>query len=247
MEESRSVLEPVTVSFSMRCDAVALAGRTEALEAALRKVAAEFGGLEFRMERTRVGPNDDTLQRILPSILEHVGPDVLWPCFQTCRAWRRELEGRGLCRRTWQLCSTNAKVNKQDQAGESIHAMDVIIQRLTRNGLRRRDASTLTAEQVSWLDANAFVQRWDWHGTTHERLQAASQEPDASFLSKGAASTAEILGLPLVKWAGKPQVWVVRIGGDDGELRPWHYVYEGRRERWGSLTMALHIRIQHRE
>ena len=37
-------------------------------------------------------------------------------------------------------------------------------------------------------------------------------------------------------------VWVVRVGGDDGELRPWHYIYEVRRGRWGTLTMALHIR-----
>ena len=199
MEESRSVLEPVTVSFSMRCDAVALAGRTEALDAALRKVATEFGGVEFRMERTRVGPNDDTLQRILPSILEHVGPDVLWPCFRTCRAWRRELEGRGFCRRTWQLCSTGAT------GSHNSAWVDCMKMRLEHNGLRHLDASTLTAEQVPWFDANAFMQRWNWEGTLHERLQAASQEPDASFLSKGAASTAEILGLPLVQWAGKPQ------------------------------------------
>ena len=24
-------------------------------------------------------------------------------------------------------------------------------------------------------------------------------------------------------------MWVVRVGGHDGELRPWHYIYEGRR------------------
>ena len=27
-------------------------------------------------------------------------------------------------------------------------------------------------------------------------------------------------------------VCVVRVGGDDGELRPWHCIYEGRRGRW---------------
>ena len=36
-----------------------------------------------------------------------------------------------------------------------------------------------------------------------------------------------------------------RVGGDDGELRPWRYVYEGRTGRWGIPTMALHLRIQH--
>ena len=35
----------------------------------------------------------------------------------------------------------------------------------------------------------------------------------------------------------------VRAGGDDGELRPWHFIYEGRRGRWGTPTMALHIRM----
>jgi WD40 repeat protein len=38
-----------------------------------------------------------------------------------------------------------------------------------------------------------------------ECLQAASQEPDASFLSRGAASTAQSLGLQLVEWVDKPQ------------------------------------------
>ena len=36
-------------------------------------------------------------------------------------------------------------------------------------------------------------------------------------------------------------LWVVRLGGDDGELRPWHYIYEGGRAQWGTPTMALHI------
>ena len=35
----------------------------------------------------------------------------------------------------------------------------------------------------------------------------------------------------------------MRVGGDDGELRPWHFIYEGRRGRWGTPTMALHIRM----
>jgi len=40
---------------------------------------------------------------------------------------------------------------------------------------------------------------------------------------------------------GEVGVWVVRVGGDDGELLPWHYIYEGRKVRWGTPTMALHI------
>ena len=26
-----------------------------------------------------------------------------------------------------------------------------------------------------------------------------------------------------------PEVWVVRVGGDEEDLRLWHYTYEGRR------------------
>ena len=29
---------------------------------------------------------------------------------------------------------------------------------------------------------------------------------------------------------------VVRVEGDDGEFRPWHYTYKGRRGRWGTPT-----------
>ena len=38
-----------------------------------------------------------------------------------------------------------------------------------------------------------------------------------------------------------PSLWVVGVGGDDGELRPWHYIYEGRMGRWETPTMALNI------
>ena len=97
--------------------------------------------------------------------------------------------------------------------------------RLAQSALRRLDAdgpnvSALPAAHARRLDAsNAFLQRWregfllrsagcidaGWRGGLHEWLQACSQEPDASFLSQGAASTAEMLGLKLVRWAGKPQ------------------------------------------
>ena len=96
-----------------------------------------------------------------------------------------------------------------------------ICARLARNALQRLPLSLGTvaacqgnlertpspSERALLLDANAFLQRsWGWGATTvHEYLQAASQEPDASFLSRGAVSTAQILGLPLVQWAGKPQ------------------------------------------
>jgi len=225
LEESRSILDPVTLSFSMKCDATALAGRRDALEAALRKVATEFDGLDFRLGRTVVGPSDETLQKILPLVLEHVGVagvaagDFVWPFLLTCRAWRRELEARGFCRTTWQLCSTLTAKNLAARNNEDDHDREVrrICARLARNALQRPPLSlgTVAACQGNLertpssllLDANAFLQRsWGWGATTvHEYLQAASQEPDTSFLSRGAVSTAQILGLPLVQWAGKPQ------------------------------------------
>ena len=33
---------------------------------------------------------------------------------------------------------------------------------------------------------------------------------------------------------GMTQAWEVRVGGDDGELRPWHYMYEGSEPRAGA-------------
>ena len=192
LEESswKSLLakNPVTVSFSMRCDAVALEGRKEALDAALRKVATEFGGLEFRLEQTRVGPSDDTLQRILPSILEHVGPDVVGPCYGTCKAWRRELEARGFCRRTWHLCSTMAN-NTPDATVEKSSAVAHMSRSLAQIALSHEDARGRTAERAACLDANAFLQTvWGWGGGVREWLQAASQEPSTSFLSQVSAS-----------------------------------------------------------
>ena len=31
----------------------------------------------------------------------------------------------------------------------------------------------------------------------------------------------------------------MRVEGNDGELRPWHYIYEGRRGRWGNSFPVL--------
>jgi len=56
------------------------------------------------------------------------------------------------------------------------------------------------------LDGGAFLEKsGGLKRNLQEWLQAASQEPDASFLSRGAASTAQCLGLQLVSWVGKPQ------------------------------------------
>jgi len=113
---------------------------------------------------------------------------------QVCKPWRRELEApsRGFCCKTAQLCSTLAGGRNAGRLGQ--------------NALRRLNASTDDAEQALCLDGGAFLEKSrGWKGSVHEWLQAASQEPDASFLSQGAASTAQSLGLELVQWVGKPQ------------------------------------------
>jgi len=185
-----------------------------ALEAALSKVVAEWGFCDTKVVRTRVGPSGDTLQLVLPILVEwhlksgvHGGAPEMehlsMRCFQASTAWWRELKAQGFCRRTFQLCSTLAR------GGD--------FERLQKIALRRLNAGTDLAERVVWMDFNAFLQRhWGWGGSEQdsryiprlqEWLQAASQDPDASFLSRGAASTAKFLfpGMPLVKWAGKPQ------------------------------------------
>ena len=88
-EESASTLAPVTMFLSMRFDPSALAGRKAALEAAVeaavRSVVAEFGGREFRVEWTRVGPSEDTLQRVLPLVLGRSEPEGAVQLFQVCQ------------------------------------------------------------------------------------------------------------------------------------------------------------------
>jgi len=191
-EESDSVLVPVTFSILMRCATSELAGEsgiTAVLEAALRKEL----GREFKLGRMRVGPSDDTLQRVLPLLLDRVEPESAAHFNNVCKAWQQGLEALGFCRKTAHLCSTLAG--------------DELAHYLSPNVLRRLDASTGDdPERAMCLDANAFLQRSMMRrGSLLEWLQAASQEPDASFLSRGAASTAHILGLQLVQWAGKPQ------------------------------------------
>ena len=112
---------------------------------------------------------------------------------QVCKSWRWELEARGFCRKTVQLYSVVFG------GGDA--------ERLGQNALRRLNASTDDdAERALCLDGGAFLAKsLVWKGNLQAWLQAASQEPDASFLSRGAASTAQSLGLALLQWVGKPQ------------------------------------------
>ena len=138
------------------------------------------------------GPSEDTLQQVLALVLGRVELEGALQFYFVCRAWRRELEARGFCSKTVQLCSALA----EGGGGES----------LRQNAQRRLDVSTADAERALCLDGGAFLAKSArWKGNAQEWMQWASQEPDASFLSRGAASTAHSLGLPLVQWIGKPQ------------------------------------------
>ena len=112
---------------------------------------------------------------------------------QVCKSWRGELEAVGFCGKTAQLCLELA------EGGDAA--------RLVENVLRRLHASTGdNAERVLCYDVAQFLtDSLRWKGSLQEWLQAASQEPDESFLSRGAASTAQALGLALVQWVVKPQ------------------------------------------
>ena len=146
---------------------------------------------------------------------------------QVCKPWRRELEARGFCNRTAKLCTALA------EGGDAA--------RLGQNALRRLNASTDDAERALCLDGDAFLEKWEgegsdseewegsekslgWKGSLQEWLQAASQEPDASLLSLGAASTAQSLGLALVRWVGKPQGRYPESYALTGHLRTVHSV-----------------------
>jgi len=121
-----------------------------------------------------------------------VGPAGGLQCFLVCKSWRRELEARGVCSKTVHLCSVLAEGGNVERLGQNVQ--------------RRLAASTDDSERTMCLDANPFLQRSRGRaGVLPGWLQAASQEPDTSFLSRGAASTAHALGLPLVQWVGKPQ------------------------------------------
>ena len=200
---SSLVTVTVSLALSIKCEPSAVGGSKAAMEASLLKAVAEFGGQDFKLQM-RVGPSNDTLQRVLSSVLELVGPEAAVDCFNVCQTWRLQMVELGVSRKTVQLCSTLAEGGNVEHLGQ--HAQ------------RRLDVSTDDAQRVMFLDANSFLQKSIPGGkkilsriadtslsSIPGWLQAASQEPDASFLARGAASTAHVLGLPLVRWAGKPE------------------------------------------
>ena len=77
-------MAPVTMCLSMRCDPIALAERKAALKAALLKFMADFWGKGCRVEWTRVGPSEDTLQQVLPLVLQRLEPEKTVQLVQVC-------------------------------------------------------------------------------------------------------------------------------------------------------------------
>ena len=128
---------------------------------------------------------------MLPLVLEYAGLHGA-QCALVCKSWRLELESRGFCSKTVQLYSALVEG----------YAPEFITQKM----FCRLCASTNDAERTFCEDALAFLQGCTW--TTESAsacLQIMAQEPDASLLSRGARSTAQILGVPLIQWVGKPQ------------------------------------------
>ena len=175
-------------------------------KAAANRGAENGGGGASRKRESRglSAQCSDTLQRVLLLLVENVfvEPAVVFRCFQAFKPLRRELEARGFCHRIFRLCSTLATEDEQFSSKGRL----LIDERLGQNVQQRLHASSGQAEHAFCLDAYAFLQKsLGWRGDLADWLQAASQEPDASFFSGGAASTAQVLGLPLVQWVGKPQ------------------------------------------
>jgi hypothetical protein len=157
-----------------------------------------------------VGPSVDTLQLVLPLVLGTVGPESAVLCFQTCTPWRRELEARGFCIKTVQLCAALAE--------------DADFIRLDINVIQYQNTSSSQAEWDMCQAARFFLDRSRGRGmiegSLHLWLQAASQQPTASFFARGAASTARSLGLPLIQWGGGPQSTPTRLWTLAGHSSP---------------------------
>ncbi|KAJ1483073.1 WD40-repeat-containing domain protein [Baffinella frigidus] len=174
------------------------------------------------------GTSEDALQRVLHILVRRVEPGGAAQWMQVCKEWGKEMEARGACRKTLELCSALAHGGKREHLGQT--------------ALERLNANT---DDEQCIDANAFLQRfWAWRGTLHEWLQAASQEPDASFLSRGAASTAEMLGLPLVRWVGKPEgryPGISTLTGHSEEVLAVAFAPDGTRVVSGSADTLVKI------
>ena len=136
-EESQSNLVPVSIIFSMRVDEGALletpthGGWQAALEDALKRVVTEFGGKEFRLGRTTLGPSNDTLQRVLPFLVEHCSLASVVRCSQASKTWKLELLEQGFFPHIVRLCSTLSGPADVIHIHESLAAQDAVWARRT--------------------------------------------------------------------------------------------------------------------
>ena len=144
--------------------------------------------------QTRVGPSVDTLQRLLPLLLDHVGPEGAYLCLQSCKVWK--LCMGGFCLKTVQLCAALAKDDDFIRFDSNV----IMYQRGCWHG---GAAWRMCQAARAFLDGSRSMGVGE--GSLHKWLQAASQEPAASFFAQGAASTARSLGLPLVQWVDQPE------------------------------------------
>ena len=121
--------------------------------------------------------------------------------------------------KTVQMCSVLCEVDDTKDLGEN--AWERLDER------RGSDWTMGQSEGALCWEARRFLQKLlGSKGSLLEWLQAASQEPDASFLSRGVASTAQVLGLKLVQWVGKPQ-----------GVFPGLYTLAGHSNRFSSTPM----------
>ena len=153
---------------------------------------------------------------------------------QVCKSWRRELEARGFCRKTVQLFSALA------EGGDAVSIRQKVMRRLnasTDDAIEREDGGAFLEKSGGWESE-------EWEGSLQQWLQAASQEPDASFLSRGAASTAQSLGLTLVQWVGKPQgryPGSYALPGHSNRVRTVALSRDGKRAATGSKDKLVKI------
>ena len=194
----------------------------------------EAGGCAAEM--TRFVPSDDTLQRVLPLVLEISGSTCSnggAHCFMACKSWRRVLEARGICNKTVHLCSALA------EGGDAQRLFEIA---------EEEESGAEGRERAMFLDVSSFLNTslgsMTLPASLLEWLQVASQEPDVSFLSRGSASTAQALGLKLVARVDKPQerdpLWH-SLTGHGGSVRSVAFSLDGKRVATGSCDRLVKI------
>ena len=110
-------------------------------------------------------------------------------------------------------------------------------------GVNRNGASKTSLRHVEHLRAHSLPTETKVEsGTSPNKIGTAVNFSNSGFLElrercavvrrSGATSRVLLYAQGCCAWHGPRQPWVVRVGGEDGELQPWHYIYvhsiEGR-------------------